>query len=248
MKKNMGTFFTVKPPFSFCQERFFGILTLQKCFARAMPQHIVTIGGGTTFETYEAYLQFLRTKPVEKETFLPHSDWKRILSEHFPEAEVFQLQMPNRNNARYREWKIWFERLLPFLEEDAILIGHSLGGIFLAKYLSENDLSVPLKATILVAAPFEGTPDESLGDFILEEEKLLHFSQQSPQIFLFHSTDDPVVPFDHAKRYLQYLPQATLITLREQGHCNSEHFPELFALLRALLGNSLPSSQPLLNS
>lgn len=76
--------------------------------------------------------------------------------------------MPNGNNAQYIEWKIWFERLLPFLNDGVILIGHSLGGIFLAKYLSENNFSIKVRAAILIAAPFDALGmKESLSQFKL---------------------------------------------------------------------------------
>ena len=53
--------------------------------------------------------------------------------------EVLIPQMPNSQNARYSEWKILFEKIISILDDEIILIGHSLGGIFLVKYFSEND-------------------------------------------------------------------------------------------------------------
>jgi hypothetical protein len=46
--------------------------------------------------------------------------------------------MPNPMNARYNEWKILFKKIVLLLDDNVILIGHSLGAIFLVKYLSEN--------------------------------------------------------------------------------------------------------------
>jgi predicted alpha/beta hydrolase family esterase len=47
--------------------------------------------------------------------------------------------MPDTQNSYYPAWKIWFEKYFQYLGENKlIVIGHSLGGIFLAKYLSEN--------------------------------------------------------------------------------------------------------------
>ena len=71
-----------------------------------------------------------------------------------PHENYMYPQMPNKQNADYQAWKIEFEKILPDLDKDSILIGHSLGGIFLAKYLSENKLAQKLDSLHLVAAPY----------------------------------------------------------------------------------------------
>jgi len=142
--------------------------------------------------------------------------------------------MPNKTNARYKEWKLWFERVIPFIKKDVILIGHSLGGIFLAKYLSENTFPVKIKATILVAAPFDDEDSgESLSDFKLPPS-LKKFSEQSGKIYLIQSKDDPVVLFGELEKYKQALPEAKTLTFKDREHFNQEAFPELIQLIRTL--------------
>ena len=50
--------------------------------------------------------------------------------------------MPNKQNARYRDWKIVFEGILAQLDSEVelTLVGGSLGGCFLLKYFSENSI------------------------------------------------------------------------------------------------------------
>ena len=116
-----------------------------------MKQQIVVIGGGTTFDEYEDYISYLKVhRDASIEKFKPQEDWKDSLSTDLgSDYELFQPQMPNRNNARYEEWKIWFERMTPFINDDVVFIGHSLGGMFLAKYLSEQIFPKKIRATIL---------------------------------------------------------------------------------------------------
>ena len=58
------------------------------------------------------------------------------LQEQLPEFKVIKPEMPNKDMARYSAWKLWFEKHLPFLDsEKLIVIGHSLGAMFLIKYL-----------------------------------------------------------------------------------------------------------------
>ncbi len=63
--------------------------------------------------------------------------------------------MPNKTNAQFEEWKIWFEKFIPFLNDGVILVGHSLGGVFLAKYLSENKFPKKIGGVFLVSAVYE---------------------------------------------------------------------------------------------
>lgn len=200
-----------------------------------MKQQIIIIHGGDTFNTYKDYISFLKNREIDLDRLRLKRDWKDTLSEELGENfDVLSPRMPNGTNARYKEWKIWFERIIPFLGKDVIFIGHSLGGIFLAKYLSENTISKTIKATILVAAPFDdANSEESLTDFKLPSS-LAKFSEQSGIIYLIHSKDDPIVSFEQFGKYKQALPNAKTTTFNNREHFNQEAFPEIIKLIRAL--------------
>lgn len=201
-----------------------------------MLQQILAIHGGDVFETYEEYLDFLKNYKVDLEK-VKYGGWKDHLQEKLGnDFEVIYPQMENYHNAKYAEWKIWFEKFIPFLKDGIILIGGSLGGIFLAKYLSENNFPVKIKATFLVAAPFDDkdrSADYTLGDFALPES-LEKFSGQGGKIFLYHSEDDPVVPFTDLEKYARKLPGAEKVIFQDKGHFNLKEFSELVEKLRSL--------------
>lgn len=197
-----------------------------------MKRQIVLIHGGDSFRTRKDYVRSLRTRPVALETFRSKSGWKSTLPNTLgPKFQVFSPQMPNKANARYAEWKIWFERMIPYLHHNVILVGHSLGGMFLAKYLAENTFPRRITAVILVAAPHNKTAD--IGDFRLPKS-LARFSRQSKNIYLLHSPDDPIVPFSELGVYARALPQAKTIVVQRRGHFNQERFPELVRLIKRL--------------
>ncbi len=82
--------------------------------------------------------------------------------------DVLLPKMPNPSNAKYNEWKIIFNKISKLLEKNVILIGHSLGAIFLIKYLSENKFPKKILATLLISPPYDDDGmEESLGDFYL---------------------------------------------------------------------------------
>src|SRR3989338_2804562 len=103
-----------------------------------MKTQVVVIHGGDAFSTHEEYLRFLKDFPLTIERVRPKRDWKSFLPEVLGEEyDVLAPIMPNKTNAQFSEWCLWFEKMFPFLEDDVILVGHSLGGMFLAKYLTE---------------------------------------------------------------------------------------------------------------
>ena len=197
-----------------------------------MKKQIVVIHGGDTFEKYEEFLSFLKNFQIDPDYF-KNKGWKDTLQDKLGEDfEVIAPNMPNKINAKYLEWKIWFEKYFQFLNEGVIFVGHSLGGTFLAKYLSENSFPKKIKALLLVATPFDDEDsDESLNDFALPVS-LAKITEQAGKIYLFHSKDDPVVPFEQVNKYKKALPNSEIIAFTDRQHFNQELFPELVELLK----------------
>ncbi len=200
-----------------------------------MKQQVIVIHGGTSFDTYADYIAFLKRRELTIEKLTGGDDWKASLPLKLGDGfEVLLPKMPNGANARYVEWCIWLGRCIPFLNGDVILIGHSLGGIFLAKYLSEHIFPQSVKATLLVAAPFDDTATvESLTDFALPTS-LVKLAAQGGVIYLIHSQDDPVVPIEQVAKYQQALPRAKPMIFADRGHFNQANFPELVTLIQSL--------------
>ena len=199
-----------------------------------MKKQIIFIHGGETFDTYEKYIEYLKYSEYDPRKE-PEKRWKNSLAEELREDfEVFTPSMPSKYNAKYKEWEIWFQKILPFVRDDVVLIGHSLGGIFLVKYLSAHTFPTRIAATYLVAAPFNAEDSRySLADFNLPES-LLQFEKQAGQIFLYHSKDDPVVPFSACGKYTAQLPRAKVVDFETKGHFMQESFPELIQDIKSV--------------
>jgi len=198
-----------------------------------MKQQIVIIHGGDTFETYEEYWKYLESCELTLER-INAKNWKDSLQVQLPDHEVIYPKMPNAKNARYPEWKLWFEKLIPLLHDGVIMVGHSLGGIFLAKYLSENNFPLNIKALYLVAACYDDEDcDESLADFALVNH-LENLAKQVSKIYLYQSRDDLVVPFVDVEKYKRDLPDAEVVAFEDRGHFNQEDFPELVESIKML--------------
>lgn len=204
-----------------------------------MKTQILYIHGGDAFSNYDDFLECLRTEPID-EPFNTEvrKKWKERLKIEFSEqADILFPSMPNKQNAHYIEWKIWFERHFEFLTGEVILIGHSQGGYFLVKYLIENDVPFPIKALFLVSAPFEPRIEEKEdgGDFNFDTQKLPSLINVSQNIVIFHSEDDLVVPYNHGINYKNALPTAEFISFTDRGHFIGPEFPEIIEEIRKIL-------------
>ena len=201
-------------------------------YSIVMKTQVVIIHGGTTFETYSDYLQYLKETNIDIERLKPGFDWKQGLQQDLGDNyEVLAPKMPNSTNAKYGEWKLWFNNILAVTNKNIVLVGHSLGGVFLAKYLSEETVNKNIEKLILVAAPYTDTPEESLASFRIKQ-KLTNVIAQAKTIVLIHSTDDPVVPFGDMTEYSNRLPTAQTVVFEDRQHFNQEQFKELTHIIK----------------
>jgi predicted alpha/beta hydrolase family esterase len=198
-----------------------------------MKKQVIFIHGGQTYNSYDQYLSDLKTFVVDPYTL--KKKWRMTLGETLGgEYEVLVPEMPNKMNAKYREWEIWFEKYAPFLRNGVILIGHSLGASFLLRYLSQKDLPVELGGLYLIAAPFFTESTEEGGDFCFVEAQLPSIAQKVEKMVLIQSKDDKVVPFSHFERLTEVFPKAEHMIFDDRGHFNQESFPELIAHIKGV--------------
>lgn len=202
-----------------------------------MKQQVFYIHGGDAFSNYEDYLNYLRTVPLRN---LPGKEakvfWSATLAEDLgPEFEVFAPTMPNKVNASYKEWSIWFERHFSHLQDEVILVGWSLGGMFLAKFLAENEVPFKIKKLILLAAPC-GTYDDGQGNdcgtFQFDPAILPSVANKVEKITLFHSVDDFVVDFSALGQYSQAWPAAKVFAHQDKNHYLLDKLPDLLSEIK----------------
>lgn len=130
----------------------------------------------------------------------------------------------------YSMWRTIFDEEFPSVRNGSILIGHSLGGSMLLKYLSENQVDCRIEGIFLVAAPYWGQENWEVDEFRLKEgftRDLLPVAR----IHLFHCKNDPIVPFEHMKLYKTVLPQAEIHALNCDDHSFANGLPELLEYL-----------------
>ena len=129
---------------------------------------------------------------------------------HFP-------RMPDEDDPDVRTWKQAISDELSRLGEKPVLVGHSVGGSMLLKYLSEEEVSKPLGGLFLLAAPSWDKDKWNFADLKLPRDIDKRLAS-IPRIFLYHSRDDATVPFGHLALHAARLPKATVREVEGRGH------------------------------
>ncbi|TDF94801.1 RBBP9/YdeN family alpha/beta hydrolase [Paenibacillus piri] len=142
--------------------------------------------------------------------------------------------MPNPERPSYKPWKLKLAEELAEVQNEVILVGHSLGGSVLLKYFSEENCTNAVAGLFLVATPYWGKdPNWQVDDFLLREQFATKLTA-IPRMFIYHSRDDEVVPIEHALRYAESIPQAAVHVLDRCGHAFKAGLPQLVEDIKSL--------------
>jgi uncharacterized protein len=149
------------------------------------------------------------------------------------EYEVHFPRMPGEAKPTVQSWKRRISAELSRPHGKAVLVGHSLGGSFLLKYLSEEGFEKPIAGLFLIAAPSWDEDQWNIGDLKLPSDIAEKLSP-IPRIFFYHSRDDDVVPFAHLALHGARLPRATIRAVDGRGHQFRNDLTEVASDIRAM--------------
>jgi uncharacterized protein len=132
--------------------------------------------------------------------------------------EVQCPQMPDEENSPYPAWKAEIDSRLAAMKGAVALVGHSVGGSVLLKYLCERKPAKPIAGLFVIAAPYWGASEFwSWDEGALPADAATRLAGDWPLIF-YQSRDDEVVPFAHLALYAAKLPRATIREFDGRGH------------------------------
>ena len=135
-------------------------------------------------------------------------------------------EMPGFYKPSYKEWKTMLERFN--LDEDTLLVGHSCGGGFIVRYLSENNIKV---GKVVLVAPWLD-PDKNLDtgifDFKIDEDIVL----KTNGITIFNSTNDHETVHSSVAMIKDKVKDIKVVEFKDYGHfcyndMKTDQFPEL---------------------
>lgn len=173
----------------------------------------------------------------------PEENWFPWLKEKL-EAKgcnviVPQFPSPPEIPAKISEWFDVLKKYEQYINEDTILVGHSLGGVFALRVLEQ--LKHPIKAIFLTGTPIGVKPilnyerDDAFGGFDFDwqniKNKANHFS-------VFQSDNDPYVSLENGEQLAKKLG-IELTFIPNAGHFNKKagylSFPDLLEKIEKIL-------------
>ena len=137
-------------------------------------------------------------------------------------------EMPEPYSPDYEKWKSLFGQFT--LNRDTILVGHSCGGGFIVRYLSEHSIQVD---KVILVAPWINTKREDnvtmFDDLIIDQDLVL---KTMNGLIIFSSTNDDVAIKNSIDTLVASIKNIKVVEFKNYGHfCYADmgirSFPEL---------------------
>lgn len=154
--------------------------------------------------------------------WLPWIQKKLLLQDIVAQA----LEMPKPYEPEYEVWKKTFEQFI--VDEETILIGHSCGGGFIVRWLSENKVKV---GKVILVAPWLD-PEKWLTTGMFDFEIDSDFALRTDGVTVMYSTDDEDYILDTINLLKEKANNIIYQEFSDKGHfclddLGTEEFPEL---------------------
>ena len=145
------------------------------------------------------------------------------------------LEMPRSYDPIYKDHEQVLNQM--DISNETILVGHSCGGGFLLRYLSEHHNLKPKK--VILVAPWldlenylkELNPNSDYFDFVIDTSIL-----ERTDLYCMYSNDDGNSILDSVKIIREKIPNIKVVAFNNKGHftepdLGSKEFPELLELI-----------------
>ncbi len=155
----------------------------------------------------------------------PYKNWIHWLKTQLSKRKLNGLvpSFPTPYKQDYESWskllKVYHE--IGYITENTTFITHSLGGIFVIKFLIENQIKIK---KIITVAGFNifFDDDQSLYDtFYLSDKQLINVKNLCSKIICIYSDNDPYVPKEKAELFANNLNAAEIL-INNAGHFNEK--------------------------
>lgn len=156
----------------------------------------------------------------------PYKNWFPWLKNQLSKRR-FNCIVPNFPSPVKQDYESWSKVLKAYLEigyitENTTFITHSLGGIFIAKFLIENNVRIKKLITVAGFNNIKFDEDNALYDsFYIDHKEVQKLKNICEKRICFFSDNDPYVPQKEAEEFAEYV-NAEKIEIKNAGHFNEK--------------------------
>jgi predicted alpha/beta hydrolase family esterase len=167
-----------------------------------------------------------------------HDEWDDKLVDSLrrelgPSFEIRYPRMPNEDDPTFATWKNALEKEFATLDDDAILVGHSIGGTILINALAETASKPKLRAIFLIAAPFVGKGGWPSDDMNPPTDLGARLPRGVP-VYIYHGLEDQTAPPSHSELYARAIPGARIHRLPDRDHQLNNDLTEVAETIKSL--------------
>ena len=156
----------------------------------------------------------------------PYKNWFPWLKKELSKRKLNCI-VPDFPSPDKQDYESWSKVLRAYLEigyitEDTTFITHSLGGIFVARFLIQNQIKIKKLITVAEFNQVKFDEDNSLYDsFYSENEELKSLKEYCLERVCIYSDNDPYVPILDAEQFAECL-EAEKVLIKDAGHFNEK--------------------------
>lgn len=144
---------------------------------------------------------------------------------------------PDLPDTEHPDPEVWLKALLEEvgpIDDETIIIGHSLGGGMALRFLEAAEARSTPKACVLISTPWMIQHEDFRG-FFLSELDFDVIMWKASHFVVLHSKDDKVIPFDHAQKYEKVLHAELVEGEPGDGHYDGAQYPMILKIVEELL-------------
>ncbi len=157
----------------------------------------------------------------------PYSNWIGWLH-NFLELDGKEVYVPDFPiGVKYQNYDNWSKLLKYYVDvglinEDTVIIGHSIAPVFISKFLVENKIKVKKLIFVCGFNNYFGINEEyDTVNGTMYFDNLQDVKQYANEIICFYSDNDPYVKYEAEKEFADTIGTENIL-IPKAGHINSE--------------------------
>jgi len=173
---------------------------------------------------------------------MPNGGWLAWLAMELGKSGIYAcaLPMPNPSEPIKEEWINLMNELIGEPNENIFLVGHSLGGPAVLKYLESLNPKSKLGGVLLVSSFIEplnvnetNSDFRKIDNFVIPAINFENIKNIPNKMTVIHGQKDTVVPFSHSKIIAEKM-NCELVLIPEGDHFSQKMEPICYELPEAL--------------